>query len=202
MSAGLGGHYEIMRAMIKKWTVGSPIQAAIDSAQVLRREHGLKPDQIAGVTVTMPDKETKIISNRHMPEICVEHLVSLMLVDGDVTLESSHDYARMKDPAVLAIREKLTLVPSAEMTQTPPPRRAVVEIVRIDGRRFSHHSGAVRGTPDNPMPRSEVEEKAMKLMAPRIGEGAARAMVEASWRLEQVPVRELMGLFSARDARA
>ncbi|SAL51495.1 MmgE/PrpD family protein [Caballeronia udeis] len=196
MVRGLGTDYEIMRAMIKKWTVGSPIQAAIDSAQILRREHNLKPSDIESVIATLPDKETKIISNRHMPEICLQHLISLMLVDGDVTLESSHDYARMNDPVVLGIRERLTVVPDAEMTRTPPPRQARIEIITKDGRHLSHHTGAVRGTPDNPMERGEVEEKAMKLMAPRIGEGKARAIVDVTWNLEQHTVRELFTLFS------
>jgi 2-methylcitrate dehydratase PrpD len=197
MNDGLGTKFEIMRAMIKKWTVGSPIQPAIDSAQILKREHNLKVSDIAAVTATLPDKETKIISNRNMPEICVEHLIALMLVDGDVTLESSHDYSRMTDPQVLAVREKLTLVPSAEMTRTPPPRRARIEITTTDGRKLSHDSGAVRGTPDNPMTRAEVEDKALKLMIPRIGEKKARAIVDASWRLDQIAVRDLIALFSA-----
>jgi 2-methylcitrate dehydratase PrpD len=197
MTNGLGTKFEIMRAMIKKWTVGSPIQAAIDSAQTLKRQNNLKSSDIAKVVATLPDKETEIISNRNMPEICVEHLVSLMLVDGDVTLESSHDYARMIDPEVMAVRQKLTLVPSAEMTRTPPPRQARIDITTKDGRSLSHHTGAVRGTPDNPMPREEVESKALNLMVPRIGEKRARAIVEASWRLEQVSVRELVALFFA-----
>jgi 2-methylcitrate dehydratase PrpD len=199
MNDGLGKKYEIMRAMIKKWTVGSPIQAAIDSAQILKRENNLKPSDIAKIVATLPDKETKIISNRNMPEICVEHLVSLMLVDGDVTLESSHDYARMTDPEVVAVREKLTLVPDAEMTRVPPPRRARIDITTTDGRTLSHHTGAVRGTPDNPMTRDEVERKTLKLMIPRIGEKRARAIVDASWRLEQVSIRDLIGMFSAQD---
>jgi 2-methylcitrate dehydratase PrpD len=202
MEHGLGADYEIMRAMIKKWTVGSPIQAAIEAAQVLRRENNLKPEEIETITAILPDKETKIISNRHMPEICVEHLVALMLVDGDVTLESSHDYARMADPGVVALRNRLTLVPDAEMTRVPPPRRATIEIATKDGRRLSHHCGAVRGTPDNPMTRAEVEEKAMKLMRPRIGEAHARAIVDASWRLEEMKIRDLIALFTAAGARA
>ena len=161
---GLGKDFEIMRAMIKKWTVGSPIQATLDSSLAIRNQYHLTPADIAKVVVTMPDKETKIISNRHMPEICMQHLVALILVDGDVTLKSSHDYARMKDPRVLDVREKIELIPSAEMTRTPPPRQARIDITTRDGRVLSHHTGAVRGTPDNPMSREEVEKKALGLM--------------------------------------
>lgn len=197
MVRGLGQEYEIMRAMIKKWTVGSPIQATIDSSLALRTEHGLRPKDIARIRVIMPDKETKIISNRHMPEICMQHLVSLMWVDGDVTLQSSHDYARMTDPEVLAVREKIELVPSAEMTRTPPPRQATVEVTTTDGRVFSHHTGAVRGTPDNPMPREEVEDKARKLMTNHIGADRTEGVIGMVRRLEEVSVRDICAAIQA-----
>jgi len=198
MVRGLGKEFEIMRAMIKKWTVGSPIQATIESAQALLKEHGFSPDDIESVVVTMPDKETKIITNRHMPEICVEHLVSLMLVDGDVTFSSAHDYARMHDERVLAVRRKVELVPSEEMTRTPPPRQARIDITLTDGREVSHFTGAVLGTPDNPMSRADLEEKLIRVASPSIGEPGVKKLVEAVWDIERVSARELCALIAGR----
>ena len=196
METGLGESFEIMRAMIKKWTVGSPIQPALDSSQALLREHGFSPDDIVSIAAVLPDKETKIISNRHMPEICLQHLVAVMLVDGDVTLESSHDYERMKDPAILAVRSRITLVPDAEMTRTPPPRQARIEITLKDGRVVSHHTPATRGTPDNPMSREEVESKAVRLMAPIIGDARTEGIVDAVRNLGSITVRDLTTLMA------
>jgi 2-methylcitrate dehydratase PrpD len=191
MLRGLGNEFEIMHAMIKKWTVGSPIQAALDSAQALLRDHGLQAEQIARVVVTIPDKELKIVNNRDMPEICLQHLVALMLADGDVTLESSHDHARITAPRVVALRGRLELVGSAEMTRTPPPRQARVEITTQDGRVLSHHTTAVRGTPDNPMTRKEVEDKALGLMRPHLGEAKSRSLITLVRNLEHITVREI-----------
>jgi 2-methylcitrate dehydratase PrpD len=44
-----------------------------------------------------------------MPDICLQHLCVLMLVDGNVTFESAHDKARMHDPAVRAVRRRIEL---------------------------------------------------------------------------------------------
>ncbi|MGH7290824.1 MAG: MmgE/PrpD family protein, partial [Myxococcota bacterium] len=200
MVRGLGRDYEIMRAMIKKWTVGSPIQPALDSSQALLKEYRFAPEDIVAIDAILPDKETKIISNRHMPEICLQHLVALMLVDGDVTLESSHDYERMKDPRVLAVREKITLVPNAEMTRTPPPRQARIEIRLKDGRTVSHHTPATRGTPDNPMAREEVETKAIRLMTPIVGEAVTAKVVDAMRNLPGIRVRDLTAIMAGSDA--
>lgn len=195
MVRGLGEQYEIMRAMIKKWTVGSPIQATLESSLALIKEHDLTPDSVEKIIINMPDKETKIISNRHMPEICVEHLVSLMFVDGYVTFATAHDYDRMKDPRVLAVRAKTELAPSAEMTRTPPPRQARIDVVTTDGRSLSHFTGAVRGTPDNPMTREEVVDKVRGLVREIVGAERTEALLKSTLGLEGVSVRQILETF-------
>ena len=36
--------------------------------------------------------------NRDMPDICMQHLCAVMLLDGTVSFKSSHDEKRMRDP--------------------------------------------------------------------------------------------------------
>jgi len=107
-----------------------------------------------------------------------------MLVDGTVGFISSHEAARMQDPAVLAMRSKVRLVPSAELSRAEPARQAVVEIMLADGRLLRHHTRAVRGTTTNPMTRQEVEAKALDLMAPAIGSDRAQRLIDIVWDLE------------------
>ncbi|MDA0256939.1 MAG: MmgE/PrpD family protein, partial [Chloroflexi bacterium] len=173
----LGERYEILHANIKKWPVGSPIQAALDSAQALRSEHGFAPEAIARITVRLPDIEAHVVDNRSMPDINVQHLVAVMLLDGEISFASAHDYARMSDPAVLGLRERLTLVHDAELGTARPRRQAIVEVETTDGRRLSHRTRAVRGTADSPMERAEVEAKCLDLLAPVLGAERAGALV-------------------------
>ena len=39
-----------------------------------------------------------------MPDICLQHLCAVMLLDGIVTFESAHDEKRMKDKKTLDVR--------------------------------------------------------------------------------------------------
>ena len=39
----------------------------------------------------MRDDEAGIVDNRSVPNICLQHLVALMVVDGTLTFASSHD---------------------------------------------------------------------------------------------------------------
>jgi len=198
LTEGLGSRYEIMRASIKKWCVGSPIQAVLDATVTLIETHALKAEQVRRIRITMPDDRIHIVDNRTMPDVCVQHLAALALVDGTVTFESCHDRERMNDPAVLAVRRLIELVPSAELTIATPARQAIVEIETSDGRHLRHHAKAVRGTPENPMDGHEIEAKALDLMLPIIGEERARALIGAVLRLEEFPkARDLRQWLSA-----
>jgi 2-methylcitrate dehydratase PrpD len=92
----------------------------------------------------------------------------------------------MRDPAVLAVRRTIELVPSEELMTARPRRQAIVEIVLRDGRRLSHRTRAVRGTADNPMTRAEVEAKALDLMAGVLGSDRAQKLVEACRTIEYI----------------
>jgi len=193
----LGERYEIMRASIKKWCVGSPIQSILDATTELVAQHGIQASDVTQVTITMPDDRIHIVDNRTMPDVCAQHLCALALVDGTVTFESTHDEARMQDPAILALRQKITLLASAELTVARPARQAIVEITTPKGT-FRHHARAVRGTPDNPMTANEIEAKAMDLVCPIIGAERAGALVNLCRNLAAVPsMRDLRPLLVA-----
>ena len=90
------------------------------------------------------------------------------------------------------------LVPSPELTAAVPARQAIVEIELGDGRTVRHHAKAVRGTPDNPMTTQEIEDKALDLVTPIIGQRRARSLVAAIAQLEKMrSVRELRALLKA-----
>jgi 2-methylcitrate dehydratase PrpD len=184
LTAELGTRYEIMLASIKKWCVGSPIQAALDALTLLMAEHRVRADDVHRIVVDMPDDRLHIVDNRTIPDICLQHLLALTLADGTLTFASAHDHARMDDPAVLAVRRRIEAVPSAELTAAVPARQAIVTVETADGRSLRHRTYAVRGTPDNSMDQAEVEAKARDLTAPIIGAERAERLIAAVASLE------------------
>ena len=195
---GLGEHHEILNASIKKWCVGSPIQAALDSLTALMAEHELRAADIARLVATMPDDRIHIVDNRPIPDICLQHLLALTLVDGGLTFASSHDYDRMSDPAVLDLRRRIEAVPSAELTAAVPARQAIIEIETVSGNRLTHRTRAVRGTPDNPMERADIAAKAADLIQPVIGPARTAALIDSVWNIERVDdIRALRPLLAA-----
>jgi 2-methylcitrate dehydratase PrpD len=194
----LGTTYEIMNTNIKRWSVGSPIQAPLDSLLELIRTYRITADQVEKVVVRVAHQGANTVNNRSMPDICMQHMCAVMLIDGIVTFESAHDEKRMRNPLVLALRSRVELLGDDELTRAAPSRQGIVELRLKDGRELKHHTKAVRGTAENPMSRAEVDEKCFHLMAPILGKPRARRLCDTVWRLERLSnIRNLRPLLRA-----
>ena len=191
----LGERYEVTRTNIKKWTVGSPIQAPLDALVNMRKKHPFTSDQVEKVIVHLATGQAFIINNREIVDICLQHLVAVMLIDKTVSFASAHDTARMKDPAVLRERAKVQLVGEPELEKLMPARVAIVEVKLTDGTQLSERVDAVRGTVQNPMSREEVVDKARDLIAPVLGSANCGSLIDKVMSFEKVKdIRELRPL--------
>lgn len=195
----LGERYEVTRTNIKKWPVGSPIQAALDAIVLLRKERPFRARDAQKVTVRLAKDEAAIVDNREIPDICLQHTVAMMLLDGTVSFVSAHDRDRLKDPATLRERAKVQLIPDGDLQGLMPLRVAIVDVVLIDDTHLRQRVDNVRGTPKNPMTRDEVVAKATDLIAPVIGETQGAKLVDSILHFEDLPdVRRLRPLLQRK----
>src|SRR5467141_3532641 len=191
----LGERYEVVRTNIKKWPVGSPIQAALDAMEILRKQKAFDAGQVKQVSVQLATDEAAIVNNREIPDICIQHMVAVMLLDKTVSFVSAHDKARLKDPATLRERAKAQLIPDPELERLMPLRVAVVKITFADGSHLTQRVDNVRGTPENPMTRGEIITKANDLITPILGSAKSAKLIETIFGLEAVSdIRQLRGL--------
>lgn len=191
----LGERYEITLTTLKKWTTGGPIQSPLDALENLQKRRPFAADQVQQVVVRAATSAAFTVNNREMPDICLQHMVAVMLIDKTVTFRAAHDKARMQDPAVLRERAKVQLVPDEQLERLIPVRVAIVEVTLNDGTLLSERVEAVRGTPENPMTRDEVVAKARDLMTPVLGAATCAKLIERVLEIENVKdVRELRPL--------
>ena len=142
LTRGLGRDYEILRCAIKRWSAGGPIQGPLHVLRDLIRQHGFKPGDVEKLVARMPEKDLQSVNNRDMPDICVQHLLTVMLLDGTVTFKSAHDYARMQDPQVRSLRKRVEAVGDPGLTDKLRRWRCVMEITLKDGRKLTHQTMA------------------------------------------------------------
>jgi 2-methylcitrate dehydratase PrpD len=188
----LGERFEVTRTNIKKWTVGSPIQAPLDALELIMKKHPFEADQVQKVVVREGINDANTVNNREMPDIFLQHMVSVMLLDKTASFAAAHDKPRMKDAAILRQRPKVELIPDAELDKLHPARVAIVEVTLVDGTKLTERVEAVRGTAQNPMTRDEVVTKARELISPLLGADKSGKLIQKVLALETVKdVREL-----------
>ena len=191
----LGERYEITRTNIKKWTVGSPIQAPLDALEAMRKKHPFEADQVQKVVVRMATGDARTVNNREMPDISLQHMVSVMLLDKTASFAAAHDKPRMQDAAILRQRAKVELISDVELDKLHPARVSIVEVTLADGTKLTERVEAVRGTAENPMTREEVIAKARELTTPLLGADKSAKLIQKILALETVKdVRELRPL--------
>ena len=86
-------------------------------------------------------------------------------------------------------RAKVQLLPDPELDRVV--REAIVEITLADGTQLTERTKAVRGSPNNPMPREEVVAKCADLMTPVLGAAKSTEVIE-----------RVLGIEHAVDMRA
>ena len=193
MVANLGSRYCITETAIKPYSVGYPIQAPLDAFFALKRQHGLTVDSVESITVRLPRDGAGVVNNRSMPDVNCQHMIAVALMDGEVTFLSTHDYQRMSDPATLAVKERVTLVPDGELMDPSAPRSGKVAATLKDGSTVEHFTPHAYGTKENPMSTDDVNAKVRSLLEPVLGERRTEAVIASVNDLQNLPdVRELM----------
>jgi 2-methylcitrate dehydratase PrpD len=181
---GLGERFEVTQTNIKKWTVGSPIQAPLDALQAILQEHAFQLDQLEKVVVRIATSEARTVNDRSMQDISLQQMMAVMLVDKTVSFRAAHDKARMWDATIIRERAKIELVPDEQLERLYPQLVAIVEVKLKSGESYKRRIDAVRGTVLNPMTRDEVVGKCRDLMDPFLGAMRAAELVDAIFNIE------------------
>ncbi|MBI4527767.1 MAG: MmgE/PrpD family protein [Deltaproteobacteria bacterium] len=186
LTLGLGSRYEIERTNIKKFFVGSPIQAALDALLQITAEHELKASDVERLMVRLPEREARTVNDRHMPDINLQYILAVTLLDGKLSFESAHCYERMTDARVLEMKSRIELQPDPDLGSEDAPRQAIVEVATRDGRNLRTHVKNVRGTAADPMTQEEVINKARDLISAVIGKQKCERLIEMVRGIEDV----------------
>jgi 2-methylcitrate dehydratase PrpD len=202
MIAGLGSRYFVTETAIKPYSVGYPIQSPLDAFLRLHRQYKLTPDNVERIVVRLPEDGARIVNDRKMPDVNCQHIIAVALVEGAVSFEDSHSYARMKDPKIRAAKQRVELIADKSLMDPAAPRSGRVEVALKDGRTVSHFTRHAPGTKENPLSTEEVNAKARSLMTPVLGAKAVEEIIRRVNEVERIKdVREL-SRFLARSTKA
>ena len=165
-------------------------QLAADALQKLMHEHKLVADAVAEVTAQVHQAAIDVLGpvrdpqTVHQAKFSMGTVLGLIAVRGRAGLtEFDTDY---RAPAVIAFRDKVSMVLDAEVDSAYPARWiGKVQLRTTDGRQFSARVDEPKGDPGNSLDRSELEDKAQRLAAYQGGASPAemRAVITQVWSL-------------------
>src|ERR1700722_11542182 len=195
LTEDLGKRYEVSLTSIKGWTAGGPILSILDAIVNLRKRRPFEANDVRHVVVRSATSQAERVNKREMPDINVQYLVAVMLIDKTVSFHAAHDKERMQDPAILREEAKVELIGDEELERILPTRVGVVEIELTDGTHLTERVENARGTPENPMTREEIVAKARSLMTPVLGAPTATKLIDRLLEIESIKnIRDLRPL--------
>nr|MDP9235892.1 MmgE/PrpD family protein [Chloroflexota bacterium] len=176
--------------------------AAIEAASKLRTEAGVLADAIESVEIR---GSTGCIGVCDIPEpttglegkFSLRVTTAMALLGDDTTDPAAFNDARMCDPALVAMRDRVTFVPQPKLAAT-----RVTVALRAGGRSFEAEADTGRPATDLDRQWEALSAKFFALATPVVGHQRAVALHDAIERLETVPsMRELTALAGAPEDR-
>jgi 2-methylcitrate dehydratase PrpD len=84
------------------------------------KKRPFEADQVKAVVVRLAPTVGAVVDNRDIPDISLQHMIAVMLLDKTASFHAAHDKARMQDAAVLRQRAKVQYVPDEQLARLLP----------------------------------------------------------------------------------
>ncbi len=183
---GLNATWHLADNGYKPYPSGSLTHPTVDALLALQERFDFSAREVAGVDVRVHTYAATVTGNRspttgNQAKFSLVHCAAMALLRRRLTLAEFED-AVVNDADVARTRDKV----SVAVDPSQGKRSAAVTVTLQDGRRLDGSVLDNRGTPANPLRDVDLEQKFLAVAVPKLGEGAARSLMEQCWRLEQV----------------
>jgi len=191
----LGERFELPLVGYKRYPVGGPTQAVIELMLGLIQE--VPAARVKRIRIEMPGR-ANAFATAEMPALNLPYLCSIILADGKLDFVAAQSRERLlSDASIRAFMRNVTVVHDPQQEAEPRVESARVIVTLDDDSTLERFLNHVKGFPADPFERSDVEAKAMELMAPRLGAARARRLCKTIWQLESVSsVRQIVRLIA------
>jgi 2-methylcitrate dehydratase len=196
---GEGPASMILKTSIKYWPAEYHSQSAIEAALFLRSQIQ-DLSQVKTMVIESHDASVDIIGSepekwhpqsRETADHSLPYITAVALIDGEVT-DRQFAPERFTETGIVSFLQGVKVERNDELTALYA--EAVANIVHVnlaDGRTLTKRVDYPLGNAKNRLKDSELEGKFLNLAAPKIGEAAAKHVLELSWKFDE-----------ARDATA
>jgi len=68
--------------------------------------HRFTDTDVVQLTVILPGDSARVVDNREMPDVNLQYIMAVILLDGRLTFEASHSFERMRDARVMNVKQR------------------------------------------------------------------------------------------------
>jgi 2-methylcitrate dehydratase PrpD len=211
VTEGLGKPFEVLRTSIKPHACCRYMQSPIDGVLQIIKEHGLRPDNIARISIGLLSTGYDIVAS---PADLKQRVMAM--VDAQFSMPYGAAVAAIKGRAFLdefleenlKIQELKDLMAKVDCSKDPEldkyyPRQwpAWVKIESVEGRTYAAEIMFPKGDPENPLSWDELIEKFSNLTRPLLADHKQLELVDFIRNMEnQATISNLHDLCSETQA--
>ena len=183
----LGETWELSLNTYKPFACGIVEHPIIDGCIQLRVEHALVADDIDRIELDVHPLVLELTGKR-TPQVGLEgkfsvyHCAAAAIVDGDGG-EAQFSDARVRDPAVVALRDRVTATVDPGVHEDA----CHIRVVLRDGRVLEKHVEHAIGSLARPMTDADLEAKLRGLCTGILDAGRVDALIDLCWTLDAMP---------------
>ncbi len=187
ITEGLGTRFEAALNSYKPFACGIVIHPSIDGAIQLKKENGLTGDEVEKIELRVAPLVLELTGKR-TPQVGLEgkfsvfHSVAVAVIEGAAG-ENEYSDARVKDPTVMALRDRV----EATIDKSLRDDESYVRIVLKDGRTLEKHVPHAIGSLERPMSDADLEAKFRGLCEPIIGKSTTAKLLSLCWDVAKLP---------------
>ena len=203
LTHGLGREFETLNICIKRYACHINAHPPIEGLQKLRERNGFEPADVQEIVVAGIEKLLTHHASYHpkdlmMAQYSIPFCVALSLYcdPGD---PDSFDEAKLREKKILAMMRKIHLKLDPEIEHKGWDRAARVTVRLRDKQRHSILVVHFKGTPQNPLTDSELEEKARRLTRSILPATKLEELVETIRNLEKIDDVSKLGRLLSRS---
>ncbi len=193
---GEGGKYRIMRTSIKYWPVEYHSMSAVEAAlRIVEKIGKIRPEDVESITIEtftvsyniiVKDPEKWDPKTRETADHSLPYIVAAALIDGRVWIDTFRP-ERFLASDVRELMRKMRVVVNEEYDKLYPEGIGNKIIIKLkDGRVISEESIYPPGHFKNPLDRSGIEEKFLRVTQGLVNRDDAEEFLARAWNLEKV----------------
>ena len=186
ITEGLGETFEIALNTYKPFACGIVIHPTIDACIQLRREHGLKAEDIERVSVKVHPLVLEL-TGKKTPQVGLEgkfsvyHSAAAAIIHGAAG-EKEYSDACVRDPKVTALRDRVEAAADGGVAEDATH----VTIKLKDGTVLTKHVEHAIGSLERPMSDADLEAKLRGLVEGILPTAQIDALIKTCWNIDEL----------------